>query len=74
MGKRFVVGNGRCARLLMNWVLLALERPPCSISVDDRLAYFGALDAFHEEGDLEPFKDFCRVQTIKTWRDGITGF
>lgn len=66
----FADGNGRVARLLMNYVLLRLKAAPCSISADDRMAYFGALDAFHETGDLEPFKDFCRVQTIKTW-DGL---
>lgn len=67
----FADGNGRCARLLMNWILLLLNHPPCSINVDDRLAYFGALDAFHEEDNLEPFKDFCRVQTIKTWKENL---
>lgn len=63
----FADGNGRVARLLMNYVLLYLDMPPISISADDRLAYFGALDAFHESGDLEPFKTFCRVQALKTW-------
>lgn len=63
----FADGNGRTARLLMNYVLLKLRSAPCTISADDRLAYFGALDAFHQEGDLAPFIDFCRIQTLKTW-------
>ncbi|MEC4185049.1 Fic family protein [Adlercreutzia sp. R21] len=63
----FADGNGRTARLLMNYVLLKLGSPPCAISADDRLAYFGALDAFHQEGELVPFIDFCRIQTLKTW-------
>lgn len=63
----FADGNGRTARLLMNYVLLKLNGAPCTISADDRLAYFGALDAFHQEGELVPFIDFCRIQTLKTW-------
>lgn len=50
----FADGNGRTARLLMNYVLLKLNGAPCTISADDRLAYFGALDAFHQEGELVP--------------------
>lgn len=65
----FADGNGRVARLLMNYILLRLDQMPCIISASDRLAYFGALDAFHEGGNLEPFKDFLLVQTIKTWND-----
>lgn len=63
----FADGNGRTARLLMNYVLLRLGSAPCTISADDRLTYFGALDAFHQEGELAPFIDFCRIQTLKTW-------
>ena len=63
----FTDGNGRTARLLMNYVLLKLNGAPCTISADDRLAYFGALDAFHQEGELTSFIDFCCIQTLKTW-------
>lgn len=63
----FADGNGRTARLLMNYVLMRLGYPPCSVNAEDRLAYFGALDAFHDEGDLEPLKDFLRVQSIRGW-------
>ena len=63
----FADGNGRTARLLMNLVLLRLGHPPCTISPEDRLAYFGALDAFHDEGDPRPFAEFCQAQSLKTW-------
>lgn len=63
----FADGNGRTARLLMNHILLALGAPPCTINADDRLSYFGALDCFHEDGDLNSFKLFLMAQTLKTW-------
>lgn len=69
----FADGNGRTARLLMNLVLMRLDAPPCSISTDDRLAYFGALDAYHEEGELIPFRRFCEAQLIKTWEPLLAG-
>ena len=51
----------------MNYVLLKLNGAPCTISADDRLAYFGALDAFHQEGELTPFNDYGCIQILKTW-------
>ena len=63
----FADGNGRCARLLMNMVLIALVAPPVVIREQDRLAYYGALDAFHEKGDLEPLKDFLMAESLMTW-------
>lgn len=63
----FADGNGRCARALQNICLMRASCPPIVVSEADRMAYYGALDAFHEEGDLEPFKCFCAVQAIETW-------
>ncbi len=63
----FADGNGRAARLLANLILLRLGRPPCAVHADDRIAYFGALDAFHIEGELEPFKSFLMIQTLKSF-------
>ena len=58
----------------MNYILLKLNSAPCIISADDRLAYFGALDAFHQEGGLAPFIDFCRIQTLNTWEHNYYRF
>lgn len=63
----FADGNGRVARLLMNMVLLAMGHPPVVIREQDRMAYYGALDAFHDEGDLEPFKQFLMIECLITW-------
>lgn len=63
----FADGNGRVARLLMNMVLLAMGHPPVVIREQDRMAYYGALDAFHDEGDLEPFKQFLMIECLIMW-------
>lgn len=64
----FADGNGRTARLITNMLLLLLGYPPLVVHEENRLAYFGALDAFHVEGDLEPLKAFFEVETLATWR------
>lgn len=40
----FIDGNGRTSRLLMNLVLFKAGYPPCVITVENRLAYYEALD------------------------------
>ena len=32
------------------------------------MAYYGALDAFHDEGDLEPFKQFLMTECLLSWK------
>lgn len=64
----FADGNGRVARLLMNMVFLAMNHPPVAIREQDRMAYYGALDAFHDEGDLEPFKQFLMTECLLSWK------
>ena len=63
----FADGNGRTARLLMNGVLLAMGMPPIVIRAQDHGAYHAALDVFHLEGDLSPFRRFLRSETLLTW-------
>jgi Fic family protein len=41
----FADGNGRAARLAMNFVLIAAGYPPVSIATDQRHAYYNALEA-----------------------------
>ncbi len=40
----FVDGNGRTARLLLNFELMKAGFPPAVIQKEDRLAYYDALD------------------------------
>lgn len=51
----FVDGNGRTARLLMNFELMRYGYLPVIIQVEQRLGYYDALDLAHTRGDYEPF-------------------
>jgi len=51
----FVDGNGRTSRLLMNFELMKSGFPPVVLNVENRLAYYEALDKAHTFGDYEPF-------------------
>ena len=51
----FVDGNGRTSRLLMNLELMKAGYPPSVITVENRLAYYEALDQWMAYGNSEPF-------------------
>ena len=51
----FVDGNGRTSRLLMNLELMKNGYPPIVISVEQRLAYYQALDIAHVDKNYQPF-------------------
>lgn len=53
----FLDGNGRTARLLMNYRLMAKGFLPVSIAKEDRLAYYNALDQYAAHGELGDFAD-----------------
>ncbi len=57
----YLDGNGRTARLLMNYQLLAGGYLPVSISKEERLQYYDALDKYAANGDLTPFTDFTAI-------------
>jgi Uncharacterized conserved protein len=50
----FTDGNGRTARMLMNFILLSSGFAPCIIPVDERQHYLSLLYET-DEGDAEPF-------------------
>ena len=77
----FADGNGRSARALQCVCLLRSGLPPLVIRESDRMAYYGALDAFHDDGSLDEFVDFCAIEAVGTWPDlleaaceRVTGF
>lgn len=51
----FIDGNGRTARLLLNLELMKSGYPPVIIRVENRLAYYNALDKAHTTEDYEDF-------------------
>jgi Fic family protein len=51
----FVDGNGRTSRLLMNFELMRSGFLPVIIPVENRLAYYDALDTAHTHGDHKLF-------------------
>jgi len=53
----FEDGNGRTARLIMNFQLMISEFLPISIRKEDRLQYFETLEQYASEGNLQPFSD-----------------
>ncbi|KAF2359328.1 Fido domain [Trinorchestia longiramus] len=61
----FVDGNGRTARLLMNFLLMQAGYPPIIIRHQDRLEYYDTLQAANE-GDTRPFVRFISHCTEKT--------
>lgn len=54
----FIDGNGRTARLLLNLELMKDGYPPVIIKVENRLAYYEALDEAHTTQD---YKDFISL-------------
>lgn len=54
----FIDGNGRTARLLLNLELMKDGFPPIIIKVENRLAYYEALDKAHT---MEDYDDFIQL-------------
>ena len=60
----YVDGNGRTARLLMNYCLVTEGHPWITIRADQRVEYFDALKRGQVEGDIQPFGTFI-IEMIK---------
>lgn len=54
----FLDGNGRCARLVMNYNLLKAGYAPVTIPIERKHEYFACLEAFKVEKDITPFINF----------------
>lgn len=57
----FIDGNGRTARLLLNLELMKGGYPPIIIKVENRLAYYEALDKAHTTEDYSDFISLVEV-------------
>ena len=61
----FADGNGRVARLLMNYILTYYDLPMLIISRSDRLRYMDILYQAQEDRNMPPFYNFMLRQYIK---------
>ena len=64
----FSDGNGRCGRLLMNYLLLLHNHPPIIIFEEDRKEYYDALEEFDTEIKIDKLIKFLKLQCEKTWK------
>lgn len=62
----FTDGNGRAARLVMNWVLLRKKFPPIVINVQNKEQYYYAIEAA-DKGDQKPFAIFLAKQLLEQY-------
>ncbi len=61
----FPDGNGRTARLIMNYSLMENGFLPVNISTDNRIAYYESLDKYASKGELQPFAELIGSLEIK---------
>lgn len=57
----YVDGNGRTARMIMNYQLMEKGFLPVSIAKENRLEYFEALEAYAVDGELQPFMEMTAL-------------
>jgi Fic family protein len=67
----FADGNGRVARLLMNWILAYYDLPMLIVSKSDRLKYIDILYQAQQNGNMTPFYNFMLQQYIKFLKNEI---
>ena len=63
----FSDGNGRTARLAMDYFLVLNDHPPLIICEEDRKEFYAAIEAWSKAQQLEPMVIFLKAQTAKTW-------
>lgn len=66
-------GNGRTARLLMNYIQFCHSLIPTKIHRQDREAYIKSLQESQDREDNRPFRDFMASQHAKTLKEEIDG-
>ncbi|MWC30776.1 Fic family protein [Paenibacillus sp. MMS18-CY102] len=63
----FIDGNGRTARLLLNFELMKNGYPPIVIEKEDRAEYYSTLYLAHTTGDAAPFIALITRTLVKTF-------
>lgn len=67
-------GNGRTARLLMNYIQLYHNEPLIKIFTEDRAEYIDSLNETEEKKDLNIFRGFICHQQIKFYESELSKF
>ena len=67
-------GNGRMARLLMNYIQFEFGLIPAKVLKEDKGDYIDALVATRESGDLGIFLEFMTAEMVKTLSAEINSF
>lgn len=62
----FLDGNGRLARLILNYELMSNGFAPVIITADERDKYHHALEQFKVEKQIEPFKEYLKDLELKS--------
>ena len=62
----FQDGNGRTARLMLNYQLMLHNYPPINIKKDNVHEYFNVLEIFAIKDDINPFKDLVQDNIEKS--------
>ncbi|NGX44133.1 MAG: Adenosine monophosphate-protein transferase and cysteine protease IbpA [Candidatus Anoxychlamydiales bacterium] len=72
----FIDGNGRTARLLMNWILLMQGYPIAIIKKKDRLAYINSLEKAQLGGSKNDYLDLIYIavnSSLDIYLEALTG-
>jgi Fic family protein len=67
-------GNGRMARLLMNYIQFHHKMIPSKIYREDKAEYIMALRTSQDSDNPEIFRTFMQTQTLKMLKEEITNF
>ncbi|QIH35609.1 Fic family protein [Sphingobacterium sp. DR205] len=65
-------GNGRTARIIMNFILMKFGYPPVIIKTEDKENYFSALQQA-DGGEIEPFINYIAMNLIRSLQIMISG-
>ena len=75
----FIDGNGRCARLIMNYELIKNNYPPVLINESQKLSYYAIIEEINtdtdyennplEFGDIKVFNETIQQLSIMTFKN-----
>ena len=65
-------GNGRTARILMNFILMQFHYPPVIVKTEDKANYFAALQ-LADAGNIEAFVEYIAQNLVRSLEIMISG-